>query len=170
MIHVLFVCLGNICRSPMAEAVLRHQVKEAGLEQQIQIDSAGTGDWHIGHPPHEGTRKLLDSKRISWNGMTARQVKPEDFAQFDYVIAMDNSNLSNLKEMLAQHTREGSGASEQPDGGVKSKMFRLLDLLPERKLENVPDPYYTGNFDEVYEMVEAGCRVLLKQIQDELKP
>lgn len=170
MINVLFVCLGNICRSPMAEAVLRHQVKEAGLEHVVHVDSAGTGDWHIGHPPHEETRKLLDSKRISWNGMTARQVKPEDFAQFDYIIAMDNSNLSNLKEILAQHERTSSGAQEQPEVGVKTKLFRLLDLLPERKLENVPDPYYTGNFDEVYEMVEAGCRVLLKQIQNELKP
>lgn len=157
MIRVLFVCLGNICRSPMAEAVLRHKVKEAGLDDRIVIDSAGTGDWHIGKSPHEGTRKLLDEKRISWEGIKARQVTKEDLRKFDYIVAMDNSNLGNLQSMA-----EELGKSSVP------KLCRLLDFVPARQLENVPDPYYTGNFEEVYGMVDESCDALLAQIMGDL--
>lgn len=161
MIAVLFVCLGNICRSPMAEAVFRQQVKEAGLEDRIRIDSAGTGDWHIGHPPHEGTRKLLDRKRIAWSGMVARQVTQEDMRQFDYIVAMDDSNMRNLRAIIAQST------SSDQCSELESKLFRLLDLVPENKVDDVPDPYYTGNFDEVYDLVAAGCAALLRKIKTE---
>lgn len=161
MIRVLFVCLGNICRSPMAEAVLRSKVKEAGLEGRIEIDSAGTGDWHIGKTPHEGTRKLLDEKRISWEGITARQVSMEDLKKFDYIVAMDNSNLTNLQTMA-----EGLVLSDKRIGDdAKPKLYRLLDFVPEERLDNVPDPYYTGNFEEVYRLVEAGCDALLVHIK-----
>ncbi|PYI55419.1 low molecular weight protein-tyrosine-phosphatase [Paenibacillus flagellatus] len=156
MIRVLFVCLGNICRSPMAEAVFRHKVKEAGLDGRIRVDSAGTGDWHVGRPPHEGTRRLLDRKRIDWQGMTARQVTKDDLAEFDYIVAMDGSNLSNLREM----------AAERGDGS-EAKLYRLLDFVPEKKLNDVPDPYYTGNFEEVYDLVDAGCGALLDKIRRE---
>lgn len=155
MIRVLFVCLGNICRSPMAEAVFRHKVKLAGLSDRIHIDSAGTGDWHIGRPPHEGTRKLLDNKRIDWEGMKARQVRSNDFAEFDYIVAMDRSNLGNV--------RAWTGAKSKEEGGPE--LFLLLDLLPDVDLEDVPDPYYTGNFDEVYELIDAGCDALLDKIR-----
>ncbi|MDF2644656.1 MAG: protein-tyrosine phosphatase, partial [Paenibacillus sp.] len=96
MIQVLFVCLGNICRSPMAEAVFRHQVKKAGLDAVIAIDSAGTGDWHIGHPPHQGTRDILDQYQINHEGLKARQVRSDDFVQYTYIIPMDESNVTNL--------------------------------------------------------------------------
>src|SRR5690606_10512989 len=109
MVRVVFVCLGNICRSPMAEAVFRHKVKQAGLDDWIAIDSAGTGDWHIGHPPHEGTRKLLDSKRIHWEGMKARQVKENDFHDFDYIIAMDQSNVNDLLAWNGAKSKEQGG-------------------------------------------------------------
>lgn len=165
MIRVLFVCLGNICRSPMAEAVFRHKVKEAGLENRIEVDSAGTGDWHIGHAPHEGTRKLLDNKRIPWEGMKARQVNGDDFRQFDYIVAMDDSNVSNLRRIGSAAGRASSG--REPGGVSAPQVCRLLDLVPEQPLRDVPDPYYTGNFEEVYELVAAGCDALLERIKRE---
>lgn len=153
MIRVLFVCLGNICRSPMAEAVFRSQVQQAGLSDRIQIDSAGTANWHVSKPPHEGTRRILDEKNISYEGMTARQVKASDFQQFDYIIAMDESNVSDLNQLFGQET-------------PKAKLYRLLEFGPEREVKDVPDPYYTGNFDEVYEMVETSCQHLLEWIRE----
>ncbi|WP_440109323.1 low molecular weight protein-tyrosine-phosphatase [Paenibacillus sp. QZ-Y1] len=152
MIHVLFVCLGNICRSPMAEAVLRHKIVEKGLEGQIRVDSAGTGDWHVGKPPHEGTRKLLDSYQISYANMAARQFASADFTQFDYIVCMDDSNAANVRNI---------------PGGAEAEIIKLMDLLPDEKLREVPDPYHTGDFEEVYELVNAGCDVLLEQIQRE---
>lgn len=150
MVRVLFVCLGNICRSPMAEAVLRHKIEERGLQHQIQVDSAGTGDWHVGKPPHEGTRKLLDSYQISYDNMAARQFGSFDFDQFDYIVCMDDSNVANVRKMT---------------GGAEADIMKFMDLLPNESLREVPDPYFTGNFEEVYKLVEAGCNVLLEQIQ-----
>ena len=152
MINVLFVCLGNICRSPMAEAVLRDKIKNKGLESQISVDSAGTGDWHIGLPPHEGTRKLLDQRGISYEGMVARQVSSKDLTDFDYVICMDQSNLSNLRKLT---------------GGEDAQIISFMELLPEEILREVPDPYFTGNIDEVYNLMESGCTVLLDKIERE---
>lgn len=154
MIQVLFVCLGNICRSPMAEAVFRHQVKQAGLAQVIAIDSAGTGDWHLGHPPHQGTRDILDKNQIDYKGMQARQVTSDDFVQFTYIIAMDESNVKNLAAF----------APAPKDGEKRASIHKLLDFAPGRTSKDVPDPYYTGNFQEVYEMVEESCARLLNFI------
>ncbi|WP_145331522.1 low molecular weight protein-tyrosine-phosphatase [Paenibacillus xylanexedens] len=152
MINVVFVCLGNICRSPMAEAVMRHKVMEKGLGEHIRIDSAGTGNWHVGKPPHEGTRKLLDGYQISYANMTARQFVSADFTEFDYIICMDNSNAENVRSL---------------PGGEEAEIIKFMDLLPHEKLREVPDPYYTGNFEEVYELVNAGCDVLLNRIEEE---
>jgi len=155
MISVLFVCLGNICRSPMAEAVFRHQLEQHGLEGVIAVDSAGTGDWHLGKPPHEGTRGLLNRYGISYEGMRARQVRLDDYSNNDYIVCMDNNNERDVRQLFGSRS----------DG--HSKVFKFMDLLPERKTCDVPDPYYTGNFDEVYELISQGCARLLQRIQEE---
>lgn len=151
-IGVLFVCLGNICRSPMAEAVFRHLVCEAGLEAAFRIDSAGTGDWHIGKVPHHGTRRILDQYSISYEGLLARQVAVNDFSDFDYMIAMDDSNVSNLRKL----TKESHAT-----------IIKLLDLAEDTAGQDVPDPYFTGNFEEVYGLVDKACRELLAYIRQE---
>ncbi|WP_369901201.1 low molecular weight protein-tyrosine-phosphatase [Bacillus manliponensis] len=149
MVQVLFVCLGNICRSPMAEAIFRELVKKEGLEDQIQVDSAGTGDWHIGHPPHTGTQKILMENEVSFEGITARQVEKEDLTKFDYIIAMDNKNFSDLQIL----------------GNISGYIGKLSDFVPEGGWTDVPDPYFTGNFQEVYDLVTEGCAKLLTFIR-----
>ncbi|GAC40705.1 low molecular weight protein-tyrosine-phosphatase [Paenibacillus popilliae] len=155
MVSVLFVCLGNICRSPMAEAIFRQEVKQAGLEHVFAVDSAGTGDWHIGLPPHQGTCAILDECSISYEGILGRQFRPGDFSDFTYIVCMDRSNEQNVL------TWEGAAARQ-------AQVIRFMTLLPEEQAEDVPDPYYTGNFDEVYRLIQAGCvRLLNKIIQEQ---
>ncbi|PKR76928.1 low molecular weight phosphotyrosine protein phosphatase [Halalkalibacillus sediminis] len=151
MVKVLFVCLGNICRSPMAEAIFHDLVTKKGLEEKFVIDSAGTGDYHIGEPPHEGTVEKLSEYDISTNGMVGRQVSEEDFLHFDYLIAMDDDNLSELKKL----------ASGESEPAIK----KLLDYMPEHPTRNVPDPYFTGDFDETYELLSEACKLLLDEIR-----
>ncbi|MFF2089705.1 low molecular weight protein-tyrosine-phosphatase [Paenibacillus sp. NPDC058174] len=163
--RVLFVCLGNICRSPMAEAVFRNKVQQAGLEQVIEIDSAGTGDWHIGHPPHEGTRKLLDSKGISYSGMRARQFAKSDREHFDYIVCMDTKNEKDVLQVLGLSSTV-NGVTNAAGSGAR--IFTFMSLLPDADIADVPDPYYTGNFDEVYELVEQGSAKLLERVRSDL--
>ncbi|MGM0924316.1 MAG: low molecular weight protein-tyrosine-phosphatase [Bacillota bacterium] len=153
MIKVVFVCLGNICRSPMAEGIMRHLIEEQDLSGAIGADSAGTGNWHIGHQPHEGTRKILDHHKIGYEGIQARKVTLDDLLEVDYIIAMDNENLGYLRR-LAGYSKTGY-------------VGRLMDFVPDADLADVPDPYFTDNFEEVYEMVYTGCSHLLARIKIE---
>lgn len=153
MISILFVCLGNICRSPMAEALMRAKVKEAGLEEYITVDSAGTGNYHIGKPPHEGTRQILDQNMISYEGMQCRQFHEDDFTSQSYIVCMDENNERDIMSWNKANLKQ-------------SVVLKLMDLLPEEHGANVPDPYYTGDFEEVYRLVDAGCNALLAQVKE----
>ncbi len=148
-IKVVFVCLGNICRSPMAEGVFTHLVDEAGLSDHFQIDSCGTSRWHVGEPPHLGTQTVLREHGIQYQHR-ARRIEPSDLEEADYLIAMDSDNLADIQRM----------------GEVRGELGLLLDYAPELQLHNVPDPYYTERFEEVYQLVEAGCRGLLAHIRE----
>jgi protein-tyrosine phosphatase len=156
VVKICFVCLGNICRSPTAEAVMRHLVKQEGLEREIAVASAGTGDWHVGNPRDKRSQATGHARGIPLSG-TAQQFTANDFAGHDYVVAMDRSNRDAL---LAMARNDGDRA--------KVSMLRAFD--PEAPPEaEVPDPYYGGarGFDVVFDVCEAGCRGLLAHVRRE---
>lgn len=148
-VRVLFVCLGNICRSPMAEAVFQRMVDNAGLTDKIQVDSAGTSSYHVGERAHPGTRRVLAHHGIEYDGR-ARQIKPDDASNgATYLIAMDADNVETLRERF----------------GNQPHIHRLLDFASNTPVHDVPDPYYSDNFDYVYRLVDDGCRGLLAAIR-----
>ncbi|TWC39000.1 protein tyrosine phosphatase [Pseudomonas sp. SJZ079] len=153
--RVLFVCLGNICRSPTAEGVLRHKLREAGLADRIEVDSAGTGDWHVGKAPDVRTRQAAQQRGYDLATLRGRQVSMSDFARFDLILAMDNSNLSHLLSL-----RPGNSSAE-------------LDLFLRRyqlAVDEVPDPYYGGEqgFERVLDLIEQASDALLVELKGRL--
>lgn len=156
MIRVVFVCLGNICRSPMADAVMQQLVNDAGLADKIRVDSAGTGSWHVGQSAHQDTRKILKKHHIPYEGR-ARQFKRDDAKQFDYVLAMDKSNLRDIHGIIGTTTDHDT---------VVALFLHYANVIGATDVEEVPDPYYTGDFDSVYKLVETGCHALLDHIQE----
>jgi protein-tyrosine phosphatase len=150
---VLFVCLGNICRSPLAEGVFQHLVSEAGLDERFEIDSAGTGSWHVGEAP-DARASLVASQHGVELRSRARQITEDDLLHFDWVIAMDRENLRNIERM--------AGAT-----GSEAKIHLLREFDTSGDGDEVPDPYYGGasGFENVYEMVHRSCQVLLDRLR-----
>jgi len=155
VIRVLMVCLGNICRSPMAENVLRHLVEEAGLSAQISVDSAGTASYHVGELAHRRTRGLLADHNIAYSG-TARQLHKDDLADFDYVLAMDADNLADVKRLASSRSRAAIGLFLED-----AYQANLVDM------RYVPDPYYTDRYEETFELVMKGARAFLERLRRE---
>lgn len=147
MIKILFVCHGNICRSPMAEFVMKDLVKKEGREKEFLIESAATSTEEIGNPVHRGTRQKLAQFNISVSGKTARQMTKKDYEEFDYIIAMDSFNTRNIARIV-----------EDKEG----KVSKLLNFAGEKG--DIADPWYTGNFDETYDDILRGCKGLLKSL------
>jgi len=151
MVHVCFVCLGNICRSPLAHGVFENLLKNQGLEDIIQVSSAGTGHWHVGNPPDRRMQATAEKHGISMDTL-AEQFLPSDFKRFDLVLAMDESNMAVLESYSAKHKADG-----------KLRLFRSFDPESNGDLD-VPDPYYGGDngFELVYQMVHRTCPEILK--------
>lgn len=150
---ILFVCMGNICRSPTAEAVLRHYVAVAGLAHLIEIDSAGTHDYHVGDAPDARTQRAARQRGYDMSQLRGRQVETADFSRFDYVLAMDYANLAILQRKMPQ------------DASCHLGLF--LDYAQHHAGREVPDPYYGGTegFERVLDMVEDAAQGLLQHLQ-----
>ena len=146
MIRILFVCHGNICRSPMAEAVMKDMVKKAGLEEFFQIESAATSSEEIGNPVYPPARRKLAEHGITCGGKRARRLRQSDYRDFDWLIGMDRANLRNMQWIY--------------HGDPEHKIRLLLDFAG--RSGEVADPWYTGDFDATWNDVEEGCRSLLE--------
>jgi len=153
MVTVLFVCLGNICRSPTADAVFRKLLADQGLTDRIDVDSCGTGDWHIGKAPDQRAQAAARERGYDLSVLRARTVHIKDFEQYDHILAMDENNLRDLLTMAPLHHH--------------GKIRLFLEHAPKSGLTAVPDPYYDGvdGFEHVLDLVEEACHGLLEQIR-----
>ena len=154
--RLLFICMGNICRSPTAEGVMRHLLREQGLEDEIFLDSAGTGAWHAGSPPDRRATAAARARGIALEGQ-ARQVRPSDFDEYDLLLVADRENLADMRALA-------------PDDAARAKVRLLREFDPASDGApdlDVPDPYYGGprGFEDVLDLVDAACRGLLAAIR-----
>ena len=151
MIRICFVCLGNICRSPMAEFIFKDLVKKEGLENEFLVESRGTCDDEIGNDIHPGTKSILDKHNIPYTRHYATRLLKSDYEKFDYFIGMDNYNVISMKKLF----------------GTDKKVYKLLDFTKNSK--EIDDPWYTHNFTITYEEADKGCRALLDYIKCKYK-
>jgi len=135
--RILFVCLGNICRSPAAEGVFR------SLAPEVETDSAGTGDWHIGEPPYAPMQRAAKARGLDIFGLRARQFHADDFVDFDLIIGMDDTNIADIERLRP--------------AGSDTAVKRLTDFAPNARMDHVPDPYYTRDFDSVLDLIEEAA-------------
>ena len=152
-IRVLFCCMGNICRSPMAHGYFEHLVREAGLGERIEVDSAGTHAYHIGEPPDPRAQQTAQRRGVDLSTQRARKALREDFTEFDYVLAMDRDNYTILADLCPT--------------GEEHRLHLFLEFAPQLSEREVPDPYYGGaaGFERVFDMVEAAAQGLLEDIR-----
>lgn len=157
MRSVLFVCLGNICRSPTAEAVMLHKVAQAGLTDRIEVDSAGTGDWHIDEAPDERARRFGARRGYDLEPLRARQIDRSDFERFDHILAMDNANLRELRNLCPMP--------------LQGKVQLLMDFAPGQTGSEIADPYFGGadGFERVLDECESACAGLLDAIRADIE-
>ena len=150
---ILFVCMGNICRSPTAEAVFRATAERAGIAKRLHIDSAGTGDWHVGEPPDQRASAAAKKRGYDLSSLRGRQVSEEDFARFGWIFAMDRDNLERLEELRP--------------AGYDGHVGLFLDLVQEADVREVPDPYYGGpeGFDHVLNLIERASEALVAHLR-----
>ena len=151
MIRILFVCLGNICRSPMAEFVMKDLLRQHGLSNRVEVASAATSTWEVGNPVHHGTKSKLAEHGISCKGKTARLLIKADYAAYDYIIGMEQTNMDDMLEMLG--------------GDPQGKLSLLLDWTGENRA--IADPWYTHNFEATWQDVLRGCTALLAHLARE---
>ncbi len=153
-IKVLFVCLGNICRSPLAEGIFNNKIRELSLQRFLHSDSCGTSDWHLGERPDNRSMQIAGANGIQLVHQ-GRQINVRDFDEFDYILAMDEDNLHSLKQI------------HDPDSDPRARLMLMREFDPEPGPMNVPDPYFGGEdgFLQVYEILDRSCDALLKFIQ-----
>lgn len=156
MIHILFVCYGNICRSPMAEFIMKDLVKKAGLESQFHIESAATSAEETGNPVYSPARRKLAEHGISCTGKTARQLTAQDYDRFDLLIGMDQGNLRSMRRIVSVRSR----------GGQEDKLHLIMDFTG--RPGEVADPWYTGDFEQTWQDVLEGCQRLLEHLRARL--
>ncbi|MCC5931924.1 MAG: low molecular weight phosphotyrosine protein phosphatase [Cyclobacteriaceae bacterium] len=154
-IKVLFVCLGNICRSPLAEGIFKKLIEERGLLKHFHFDSAGTAAYHTGSPPDPRSFEIAGQHNILLEH-TARKINDHDFQTFDYILAMDTSNYQHIKAQMERHPK------------IKSQLFKMRDFDAQKSGRDVPDPYYGGlkGFEKVYEMLEEACNIFIDYLEE----
>jgi len=158
-VRILFVCLGNICRSPTAEGVMRHKLRDAGLGDDVDVESAGTGSWHVGHAPDERATAAAAAREIELTG-AARRFERTDFDDYDLILAMDRQNLEDMRSLAPHADAEG-----------RLGLLREYDPLAVESGElEVPDPYYGGadGFEHVLDVVDRACEGLLAEVRERL--